>query len=273
MLQEIDDLWSLTDAGKHSKEKSWTVAREVSVCDCEDPYARLYASEDLVASKLPEGPDPQSSLNDSSFKISQPSSVRTKAPERPSSGYPQNRCGTPVQSRVRPRSAPHGERQPFKSSPKAKKQAKGAPGSIYSMDDNPGPGAYLPMPVLGANARACRIPDHASTTRIPIRPLHQFDTSKDRRLQPGPQDFDVRVDWVSGLRKPPSMPFDNARCRIPPAERGPNAVPIVSKEHAATDYFALHSPNILNYAKDVSYKPGGSKWSFSRASRFTVGEA
>merc|ERR1719265_2042805 len=104
-----------------------------------------------------------------------------------------------------------------------------------------------------------------------MRPRHQFDVSKDRRFIPGPQDFDVQVDASTGMRRAPSIAFDNARCRIPAAERGTNSVPFMSKELAKTDFWGLHSPNILNYG-EVRYKPTGSKYSFPKAARFTVGE-
>jgi len=273
MFNEIDDLWSLTDVVRHSKAAYWSVAREPTVCDDKDPYARLYANDELSSAKHSEVPEAQTGLHDSIYNSSQSSSLRKSGPERLSSGYAQNQRGTQIatasQPRVRPQSAPHGGRQIIK--PK-KKAAKGAPGSIYDQNETPGPGAYLPMPVLGKDAPACRIAESSVTSRVPMRPTHQFDVSKDRRYQPSPQDFDVQVDAVSGMRRATNIAFDNAKCRVPPAERGANSVPFCSKELAKTDFWGLHSPNILNYGKDLGFRSGGSKYSFPKAARFTVGE-
>eukprot|EP00746_Dinoflagellata_sp_MGD_P000471 gnl/MRDRNA2_/MRDRNA2_100836_c0_seq1.p1 gnl/MRDRNA2_/MRDRNA2_100836_c0~~gnl/MRDRNA2_/MRDRNA2_100836_c0_seq1.p1 ORF type:complete len:262 (+),score=33.64 gnl/MRDRNA2_/MRDRNA2_100836_c0_seq1:60-788(+) len=224
MLQEIDDLWSLTNVVRHSKASYWSVAREPVVCDDKDPYARLYANDEL-GSIVPEV---QNGVHDSIYNSSQPSSMHKRTPERISSGYAQNQRGTAGQPRIRPQSAPHGGRQAFKPHKKGAKGQKGAPGSIYDKNENPGPGAYLPMPVLGKDAPSCRIPDSATTSRVPMRPAHQFDISRDRQYQPGPQDFDVQVDSVTGMRRAPNVAFDTARCRVPAAERGTNSVPFQS---------------------------------------------
>merc|ERR1719265_524309 len=131
MLQEIDDLWTLTEVVNQSKARYWSVAREPTVCDTEDPYSSLYAMEgELLSSE--HMPDTTTVQYDSGNQSSSASSLRRKGPDRLSSGYAQNRCSS--QSRARPRSAPHGRQQ---VSVKAKKQAKGAPGSIYARDDNP----------------------------------------------------------------------------------------------------------------------------------------
>merc|ERR1719453_451864 len=93
MLQEIDDLWSLTDVVKHSKASYWTMAREPVVCDDEDPYASLYANDNLDSGMPSDVPEVKSSApaHSSTYNSSHPSSFRKKGPEPLSPGYTQSR--------------------------------------------------------------------------------------------------------------------------------------------------------------------------------------
>lgn len=85
---------------------------------------------------------------------------------------------------------------------------------------------------------------------------------------PGPADTPWKTKGSGQRRSTGGSLWSNASApRLAHgAAQGPNAVPIVSKEHARCDFFGIHSPNKVSYGEN-KWAPRGPKFGFGTARR------